>query len=304
MSDRVPVIYVLSSGRSGTTLLDLLLGSASRAWTVGEAQLLPWELREERAPCGCGRPVDECPFWRQVRAEAPLGEGPYPIEHFRESYGAGQVLRWRLLPDLLRGKVGGPRRRSAAAYGRVNADYLRAVRQEAEALSGRSIRWLVDASMDPYRLLWLQDSGRFELRVIHLTKAPPAFVYSMVRNRLPGGRRRAVRMAGRWLVENALMVRLCRIAFPDDGTRHVRYEDLAGRPSEVRREMGAWLDLELPAWSGRTFRAYENHAISGNEMRWSDTNIRLDQRWRSELPPLHRTLSNMICAPLAGRLGY
>lgn len=303
-ADPIPLVYVLSNGRSGTTLLDLLLGSAPGAWTVGEAQLLPWELRENRSPCGCGRPVRSCPFWSRLLPELPVGEGPRPIEHFRETYGAGRVLRWNLLPDLLRGSVTGPRRRGAEAYGEVNAEYLGRVHEAARSHAGAEIRWLVDASMDPYRLLWLRASGRFDLRVVHLTKAPPAFVYSMVKDRLPGGRKRAVRMAGRWLVENALMLRLCRTGFSPDEVRHVRYEDLAGEPELVREEMEDWLGLDLPDWSDRTFRAYENHAISGNEMRWEDTEVRLDGRWRRRLPSFHRSVARVIGAPLAGRLGY
>lgn len=304
MPERVPLVYILSSGRSGTTLLDLLIGSARRAWTVGEAQLLPWELCEQRSPCGCARPVPECPFWSELLTDLPLDQGRYPIEHFRETYGSGRVLRWRRLPGLLRGEVGASVEPAVEAYGRVNAAYLGTVRDAARSWSNEPIRWLVDASMDPYRLLWLHASGRFDLRVVHLTKSPPAFVYSMVRARLPGAWGNTIRMAGRWLVENALMARLCNAAFSSERVRHLRYEDLASRPDEVGRDLGGWLELEFPGWSGHTFRAYENHAISGNEMRWEDTEVELDTRWKQDLPDLHRRLTRLITAPLAARLGY
>lgn len=302
--ERVPLVYILSNGRSGTTLLDLLLGSAPAAWTVGEAQLLPRELIEERRPCGCGRPVKACPFWSDVLPRVPLDGIDFPIHHFRESYGAGKVLRWGLLWDLLRGRATGSRKLAAEAYGRVNAEYLHVVREVARSRSRSDVQWVVDASMDPYRLLWLRASGRFEIRVVHLFKSPEAFVYSMVKDRLPAGRQAALRMAGRWLVENALMVRLCRAAFDPGETRRVRYERLAGEPEVVRREMEAWLEIDLPTWEGSAFRQANTHGISGGRTRWSDTPVQLDRAWREQLPTFHRTLARLITVPLAQRLGY
>lgn len=304
MSGQIPLIYILSNGRSGTTLLDMLLGSSPAVWTVGEAQLLPWELRESHAPCGCGAELTDCSFWRSILPEIPVDEGSFPIDHFREQHGAGKVLRWRLLPGLLRGRTEGDDRRAAATYGRVNAEYLAAVRREARNATGKEVRWLVDASMDPYRLLWLQQSGRFRIRVVHLTKTPEGFVYSMTRNEEGGAHLLAVRMAGRWLLENALMVRLCHAALSSHQWRHVRYEDLASRPEVLRERFSEWLGVEFPAWEGKSFRGYTNHGVSGGRMRWEDSEIRLDTRWKRELPPHHRRVSRFLTLPVARLLGY
>ncbi|MBN1399903.1 MAG: hypothetical protein JXA74_03640, partial [Anaerolineae bacterium] len=45
----------------GCTLLDLLLGAHLRMGTLGEAQVLPCELRSPGARCGSGLPFAECP---------------------------------------------------------------------------------------------------------------------------------------------------------------------------------------------------------------------------------------------------
>lgn len=136
MKGRIPVVYILSNGRSGTTLLDMLLGSAPSAWTMGEAQLLPWELRKNHSPCGCGRDLTACPFWQRVLPEVPVDEGPYPIERFRERHGGGRVLRWGLLPSLVRGRTTGAHRRAVEEYGRVNENYFTVVRREVRRTAG------------------------------------------------------------------------------------------------------------------------------------------------------------------------
>lgn len=300
----IPVVYVVSNGRSGSTLLDLLLGSGRGVWTLGEAQVLPWEVREGRYPCGCGRPLRECPFWREALPEIPLEGEEVPIERFRESHGAGKVLRWSLLPDLWRGRVGRERRSEAEDYGRVNAAYFRGVLDAAERTTGERPRWLVDASKDLYRLWWLQASGRFDVRAVHLTKSPAAFVYSTVKPLLPGGLPKTLRSSAWWLVENALILRVCRSAFGPDRVLHLRYEDLARDPERTREAFTRWLGVEFPAWRGRAFREYQNHALAGNRMRWEDTPLRFDDDWRRELPALHRAVARAVTAPLAGRLGY
>lgn len=62
----VKVLYMLGLGRSGTTVLDLLLGGIDRFFSVGELQSLWKESIGEGRLCGCGRPVAQCPVWTSV----------------------------------------------------------------------------------------------------------------------------------------------------------------------------------------------------------------------------------------------
>ena len=66
MTDRIPLIYIAGPSHCGSTLLDLMLGSASGVWTLGEAQVLPVLANEDTRPCGCGRRIHECDFWGPV----------------------------------------------------------------------------------------------------------------------------------------------------------------------------------------------------------------------------------------------
>jgi hypothetical protein len=158
------------------------------------------------------------------------------------------------------------------------------VQQTATELQGTDICWLVDASKDPYRLFWLQKSGLFDLRVIHLLKNPQAFVYSMIKRELPQARRKAIRMTGRWIVENSIGRRLCITVFKKEQTFLLHYENLAAQPEQTLSQIGDWLGLTFSTDMVNGFRDYENHAISGNQMRWQDLGICLDEKWRTLLP--------------------
>lgn len=285
----LPLIYILSSGRSGSTLLDLLLGQHERIWTLGELQVLPWELREHRAPCACGAPLESCDFFGPLLAELPLSSAGARLERFRESHGFGRVLRGPLLGDLLLGGPRGARRAEAEAYAELNARLLTRLWSAARERQPAGLEYLVDSSKDPYRLAWLAASGRFALKVIHVYKDPRAFVHSMTRRE--GARAGSVlRFSGRWAVENALMSYLGS-TLPPQSFLNLEYESLAGDPDRALARIGRFLGLEFPAGHGQRLRSERLHAISGNEMRWQQSGIELDQRWRQELPAWARRLT-------------
>jgi hypothetical protein len=304
MGTALPLVYVLSNGRSGSTLLDLLLGAHEATWSVGELQVLPWELRENRAPCGCGEPVERCDFWAPLVADRAFEAGPAPLHYFRSSHGTGRVLRPTQLLDLWRGRPRGRHRALAAAYAQRTADLLELVLPRAAARRGRPLRWLIDASKDPYRLLWLAASERFDLRVVHLARDPRAFVHSMTRGRTRGRLGSLLRFSLRWSVENALMARLVRRAVEPSRVYTLRYEDLAGRPEQALAELGAWLGLEDLGGALDRFRTLENHAIAGNQMRYGTRPVQLDEAWREQLTPFDRGLVTATTAPVRRRLGY
>ena len=62
----INLVYIASSGRSGSTLLELILNNFDEVWTVGELNILPWEIKETTQFCGCGQEVKNCGFWSLV----------------------------------------------------------------------------------------------------------------------------------------------------------------------------------------------------------------------------------------------
>jgi len=304
MPQKIPIIYILSNGRSGSTLLDMVLGASAEAWTVGEAQFLPLDYTHNVQPCGCGASIKDCDFWQRVCPDIPLFQGQHPIEHFRAPDRKGKVLRWGLLQTLWTGRLSAKKAAVIQAYGRLNHDYFSAVLKEAQNRKGPQVRWLVDASKDPYRLLWLQKSGYFDVRVIHLTKDPRAFVYSTTRKEAAINFKKTVRMSGRWLIENALCTRACKMNFTPEQYKHIRYEDLASSPESIVGSLSQWLDAEFVNDLKASFREQENHAVSGNLMRWQKTDIKLDEKWKKHLPRTCRNIVEVITRPLSRAYGY
>src|SRR5262249_52127789 len=64
------VLFIAGSGRSGSTLLDMLLGQIKGFCSTGELRFIWNRGFEENQLCGCGKPFRECEFWTEVVREA------------------------------------------------------------------------------------------------------------------------------------------------------------------------------------------------------------------------------------------
>lgn len=290
----VNLIYVLSNGRSGSTLVDMLFGSDSSCFTLGEAQDLYWNL-ELKKTSGRGLLLKECPFWGHVIEGFDDLKEIKEISLFREQYGRGKVLRWPLLKWVLFGRFPKKLRALVDSYVSVNEKYLILCRNSASEVQDQMPEWLIDASKDPYRLLFLSQSKRINLKVIHILKRPEAFVHSMTKNLSKGRLPYSLRMAIRWCVENYIMFKVReRFVGSKESGITVSYERLASEPERVLGEICSSLDLDLDSEEMLRFREKENFAISGNKMRSDTRPVTLDEKWRVEMPPFIRFLVSAV----------
>ena len=63
-------VYLAGSGRSGSTLLDLLLNNSEYVQSLGEVHRLNMIAKSGQDVCMCGQPIMACPFWSKVQSEA------------------------------------------------------------------------------------------------------------------------------------------------------------------------------------------------------------------------------------------
>lgn len=290
---KLKVIYVLSNGRSGSTLLELLFGAAEPGFTLGEAQDLYWNHQLGKHS-GSGFSMEQCPFWSGVLNRCSPDQIK-EVSRFREDYGRGRVLRWRYLAAIFLGIQARKLSAEIEMYLCANEDYFESCARAAKHLNSHCPVWLIDASKDPYRLFSLSKSRKLDIKVVHIIKRPEAFVFSMLKgrkNKFAYG----LRMAFRWVVENAVMFRVRRQFFSSDSNITVRYEDLASDPSGVLTRTVNSLDLCMSVEEMLGFREKPNYAISGNKMRADRRPIALDQKWKKELPISMRIAVRIICS--------
>lgn len=60
------IVYIAGEGHSGSTLLDIILGSNERVFSAGELINLAQKGIKNGEYCSCGKPVPECDIWQKI----------------------------------------------------------------------------------------------------------------------------------------------------------------------------------------------------------------------------------------------
>ena len=320
----VDLAYILGASHSGTTLLAMLLGSHPDVCTVGE--LKATNLGDvDRYVCSCGRPIRACSFWRQVSEEMARRGFDFDIADAKTDFRgvAGRYAR-RLLKPLHRGAVGEWLRDAALGASPAWRATLEAV-QRRNAVLAESVaavtgkRVVVDSSKVGLRLKYLLRNRDLRVKVLHMVRDgravaltymdPARFADAQDSARRGGGscatqhpRLSMAEAAREWRRSNEealnILGRLRESQFLT-----VRYEELCQKPGETLRGVFAFLGVE-ESWNVGSFRATEQHVI-GNGMRLdSSDEIRLDDRWRSELTAESLQEFDRVAGAMSRRLGY
>ncbi len=299
------VLFISGWGRSGSTLLDRLMGELPGAVSVGEV----WNVwmngfvRDEL--CGCGSAFGSCPFWSAVAERAFGGVGAVDGRRVRRRMRS--VARLKALPRLVTGRVG------AGSYRRAFDDYgatLTALYEAIAAESGAAV--IIDSSKTPQHGFLLNRLPGVRLTMVHLVRDSRAVAFSWQRHKeRPEGTDRSATIAryppGRsavsWLLANLLSEGLRRLA---PTSLRVRYEDLVAEPSATLARVAALVGLAPPgpAVDGG-LRLGPAHTAAGNPMRFATgpIELRADDEWAGRSWP-GRGVVGALTWPLLLRYGY
>lgn len=311
---KLNLIYIASIGRSGTTLFESILGAHSQIETCGEVHIWPHEIAQGGVrPCGSGLYVQEDPFWQEMeRRVNPFQQPDPPIHHFREFHNHGYTVRPALLSSFTNPAATHDHREQIQQYGQNNYDLFRTFSDLVEEETGTRPQWLVDASKDPYRLLWLKASGLFNLKVIHMVKNPFGFIYSVTKEwmsstdplRLPKRLYYTSRQSLAWVIQNYLFSTFAAHHLTDDEYTLMQYETLASAPYETVEEASRFIGVPYERAAVDDFREGSPFTIAGNPMRYRSGGIQLDEKWKRRLPPSSRHVARLVTSPTRARYGY
>ena len=304
----IRVLYVAGTGRSGSTLVSNLLGSAHGMVSLGELRYL-WERGlHEQSLCGCGHPVPECPFWREVIPRA-YPDGPADVAAVKDA--DRQLLRLRSFRQLRRiTRAGLKSDRTAAAYGEQLAKVYRAIHEQTDGAV------IVDSSNLPGYGLVLEQLPGIEVTIVHLVRDPRGVAHSWSRLRIRDDRGTGdARMGREGVVKSAVLWdfwnRATERIWGADPKRYVRirYEDVVADPQTaldpVMRLLGR-TGAELPTPHDGCVELQVCHTVAGNPVRTVAGQLRLatDDEWITSMPWSRRTIVTLITDRILVRYGY
>lgn len=302
------VLYVGGWGRSGSTLLDRMLGQVPGVVAVGEAREIFLRGCVENRLCGCGLPFDECAFWNAVGERAFGGWAQVDA-------GAMGEMRHRLdrpwqVPFLLLPWRSRRRRAQASTYIGALARLYAAIAE----VSGADV--VVDSSKIPSYALLLERALPRRVRAVHLVRDSRGVVFSWQKhvNRTDGAasdtmvRYGVLAAAARYDLYNGMAHLLRGGGVP---TVRVRYEDLVAEPgatvAKILRHAGArTAPTDLAYLQQGAVQLVATHTVDGNPMRFQTgaVPLRVDDEWRSAMAPADRAIVAVATAPLLLAYGY
>lgn len=305
----VRVLYLGGIGRSGSTLLERMLGEVPGACSLGEvAQMWERGVRDDER-CGCGAAFSACPFWQAVGERAFNGWHNISVErHLQLRDRVDDVVR---TPALLLGAFGRSFRSDLAEY----AGAYRAVYEAARAVSGAEL--IIDSSKFTSLAYCLRRVPDLDLRLLHLIRDSRAVAYSWTkvvrRPEVVDGesymhRFRPMRLAFLWNLHNTLLELPRLWGTP---TRTVRYEEFARDPEAVLRQVADFAGLsladdDLGFLEAGAVELSTSHQVAGNPLRFTTGRvpIRRDDDWRTKLAARDRRRVAVLTAPVSMAFGY
>lgn len=300
----VKVISITGAGRSGSTILDNILGGIEGAFTTGELRYLWSRGLIEGRKCGCSRPLPECELWPRILDRA------YPdgVDAAAVQAQMGYV-RTRFTPAALWGPTR-PLYRSRLA---PLVDVLDRLYPAIAAETGA--RFIVDSSKLPTYTYLLRLVPSIDLRIVHLIRDPRAVAHSRGRRKeqLDTAEQRAMsqsgpaRSAADWRVWNSTIRRL--FAEGDRPYMLLRYEEMIEHPVASVERILALADEQgaaTPRLHGNTVELGGNHTVSGNPGRFERGAIELvlDEAWQRDMSPRDRRIVERITGRARRRFGY
>lgn len=273
------VVFILADKRSGSTLLDQLLGAHPRVTSLGEVIHLRAYATQDRTgydpvhplDCSCGKRIEACEFWSATQER--LGR---PLADLNLTIKTGRSFRKfpRLFPSFLYRNVG---RDSMALYDATGADYL------------------IDSSKDIFRFRAVYDYAPDRVIPLVLSRDYRAVAHSKQKR----GRSLKDGVTG-WTCTMRYIQELTR----DIPTIRVRYEDLCKNPRiELDRIL---MDLDLDFSEDCLTRPEISHHIGGSPSKLDPTKrqIRFDSSYLSAFTDTELSTMKGIAGPIAARFGY
>ena len=298
------IIYIMGHARSGSTILNIVLGNLPGVFAAGEVSNFTVSDMDAEEYCSCKAKVADCDFWSEVR-KSVLQE--YEAEPSDFISVTSEVQNWRnSIP------IGSTDSKALARqrYSALASWHYRAIFKRSQS------EWLVDASKCPLRVHCLINADEFDFYVIHVVRDPRAVCHSLNKgwkknaeagiqmDQKPASYLRGIKQ----LYLNLMLVRRVRKVVSAERFLQVRNEDLVFRTERTINELQAFLGIDC----GKLLSDMENkvplrqeHNVAGNRLRMQQNIVlKYDSSWVKKIRKFHYWTASVLLWPMLFVFGY
>ena len=302
---KTKILYIAAHSRSGSTILDRVLGQIDGAFTVGEIRNIWYRSFAENQLCGCNQKFNECKIWQDIVSEAGID-----ADFAQDMHKLSRVVdRYKKIPQIIYPTLRG-------------SDLNKTMTKFQEGLTKiytgieTSIKpeFIVDSSKSSSYAMHLQQLKGFDVHVVHLVRDSRAVAFSRLRKKKRPeihwkdeymARTPAYKTAYQWDLMNLSMDLLKKFG----SYSLVRYEDFIKDPKGVVQTIlndMALSNKNISFIKGKKIELGMDHTVSGNPMRFKvgDIELRVDEQWKNEMTKFNKKVVTFMTYPQLKKYGY
>lgn len=270
-NNKLKVILLVSSGRSGSTILDLIMDSHPEIFGTGEIFQYEKAINFDIV-CACGEKVKNCEFWQKVFKDVDFHNKLRAERNFFDCLLNNK--KYKSKGHLIN------KNEYIALYEEIYNNISR--------FSGKRI--IFDTSKEPDRAELLSQSKNIDFIFLHLVRDGRGVVWSYFKSH----NKFFVYML-KWMKIN-LKIAIIKKRRKNIKKIYLNYNDFVENPkaslSKILEKVNCVYDDEM-----LNFRKHSHHEMAGNYMaRFSKRNkVKADKEWRQKMPLLHKFVFNLFC---------
>lgn len=287
---KIKIIYIVGIGRSGSTILDLIIGNNDGCLSCGEITNIFKDAFIKNQICSCGQVAINCDYWQSIKKEW-LSRNSLDVEEFitliyrYEKNGIVPWLRYYFNRFLFKT--------------RDFRLYLQGTNKFINLMSTINNKYIIiDSSKRVLRFKVLQSHCGFDVFPIHLIRDLKGIMASEVSNIESTIQKQVIFLKTiiRYVVVNM------QIKFVLSNVPHktLLYESLLENPQEELNEIGKLCQINTSESIGKIVNQEVmnfRHLISGSHIR-TQSNIILQknpsEKWKKYLPKFYATVADSI----------
>jgi plasmid maintenance system killer protein len=302
--NKLKVIYIVGEGRSGSTLLERLLGQHSKIFSAGELKHI-WERSFlDNQLCSCGKSFYDCEIWTEIRKNFTQKIDNVDPKEIMEAFNKTSRLRHYILKKNLDNQF-------SKVINNIYTKLYESILETTEK------EFVIDASKHPVFAHILGLNKNIDLYIIHLVRDSRGVTYSWLKKKkrpeitkkieyMP--RYSFFRTAISWNIINKISQDLQNI----EQIKYflLRYEDFVSNPKLYLGKIYKFLNIESNLHylfkKDNTIKLSVNHTVSGNPFRFKtgEIELKLDEEWKKNLNPITRKLVTITTYPYLKKYGY
>lgn len=259
----IKLIYIVGYGHSGSTLLNLILGSSKKVYSLGEMASLKYCLEKtfvkrffenRKLLCTCGNDFFSCEFWRDLKNNI----------NSKALYHPG-INKFLLFLSIIL---------------KVKKDFeeeklFEILLKKAKKFKTEEVEYLLDSSKDPFRLLYLKMIKNIDLTVLYVIRDGRGVINSCEKTGVS-----TIRTFIFWVLTN-LIIRIMAYTFPKEKFYPISYDLFVNNLNEYIKIMNKRMKLNIDVENLiKNINNQKYHNFHGNIMGWKAIDsIHYDQSW-------------------------